>query len=148
MATPTTSHCDGHGDYVFGYRGYVVRHWRPADRASAAEVIKRCVEEYGFDFEPHGADKDALEVEEFYHKEGRGEFWVAVDNVTRKLVGTAGWYELKNKHGRVREESKPRVEIRRLNLASEARGRKLGCRILQVYLCLSVSVLFSLSKKI
>lgn len=119
---------------LFRHSGYSVRRWRTADREAAAEVIKQCLESYGLEFEPEGADKDALEVEEFYQK---GEFWVVVDDVTGELVGTAGYYELDNKgRGEIEEEERTRstkiVEIRKMYLASEARGKKLGRRLLQV----------------
>ena len=87
-------------------------------------------------FEPHRADRDALEVEEFYQKKGRGEFWVAVDDVTGEVVGTAGYYEIEDRHEERMEEggrkSTKSVEIRKMYLAREARGKKLGRILLEV----------------
>lgn len=111
---------------VFQYRGYNVRHWEAADRDSAAEVVRQCLEAYGLKFEPQGADLDAVEVEEHY--EGRGEFWVVVDELTGKLIGTSGYHEVEDKGN----EELRCVEIRKMYLLPEARGKKLGRALLQV----------------
>lgn len=127
---------EGDGEVLFRHRGYSIRHWRPADREATVKVIKQCLQSYGLNFEPQGADKDAIEVEEFYQKEGRGEFWVAEDDATGELVGTAAYYEVEDKGGGGMEEeekgSAKSVEIRKMYLAREARGKKLGRTLLQV----------------
>ena len=113
---------------VFQHNGYNVRHWEAADRDSAAEVVRQCLEPYGLQFEPEGADLDAIQVEDHYLNGGRGEFWVVVDNTTGQLIGTAGYYELEDKGNKELRC----VEIRKMYLLPEARGNKLGRALLQV----------------
>lgn len=110
---------------VFRHKSYNVRHWTAEDRETAGSVVRRCLEAYGLDFEPEGADLDALQVEDHYLKDGRGEFWVVVDDISGKLIGTAGYYEVEDK-------DKRSVEIRKMYLLPEARGEKLGRALLQV----------------
>lgn len=105
-----------------------------ADRKSTTHVIRQCLEEYGLNFEPQGADLDAVEVEEHYFEGGRGEFWVVVNEHT-KVVGTSGYYEVEDKDN---EELKC-VEIRKMYLLPEARGKQLGRALLQV--CPSLQIL-------
>jgi putative acetyltransferase len=71
------------------------------------------LEQYGLPFEPNGADRDAIEVEDFYLREERGEFWVVVDR-NGKLVGSGAYYEVGG--------SEKAVEIRKMYLLPEARG--------------------------
>jgi putative acetyltransferase len=54
------------------YRKYTVRSWQPADRQAAAQVIKNALAEYGLGWEADGADRDVLEVEEYYLNRGGG----------------------------------------------------------------------------
>lgn len=115
---------------VFRYSGYSVRHWTPGDREAAAEVVRRCLEPYGLSFEPQGADRDAVEVEEHYESGGRGEFWVVVEELTGRLIGTAGYHQIRDSSS---EELKC-AEIRKMYLLPEARGKKLGRTLLQVWL--------------
>ena len=114
------------GRLVFKHGTYSVRHWTPGDREGASRVVKECLEAYGLRFEPQGADLDAINVEKFYLKDNRGEFWVVVDDTNNKLVGTGGYYEVNN-------DSNPgTVEIRKMYLLPEARGKKLGRALLEV----------------
>ena len=57
------------------FRDFLIRQWKPSDRNLAAEVIRSVLSEYGLGWEPNGADKDVLEVENFYLGKG-GDFWV------------------------------------------------------------------------
>ncbi len=57
------------------YRDFLIRDWKDCNRSAAAEIIGSVLAEYGLDWEPVGADRDVLEVEEFYLSVG-GEFWV------------------------------------------------------------------------
>ncbi len=110
---------------VFRHEAYTVRQWTPSYRDEAAQVIKQCLEPYGLQFEPQGADVDAINVEEHYLKNERGEFWIVIDDSNGRLVGTGGYYEV-NEPGT--------VEIRKMYLLSQARGKKLGREILKVSL--------------
>lgn len=108
---------------VFKHGDFTVRQWTPEDRNSAAQVIKQCLEPYGLQFEPQRADRDAIEVEEHYQRNDRGEFWV-ITNDSNKVVGTGGYFEV-NEPGC--------VEIRKMYLLPEVRGKKLGRAILEVH---------------
>lgn len=104
-----------------------MRRWKTADRDAASKVVKVCLEAYGLSFEPEGADLDAIEVERHYQ---RGEFWVVVEEGTSKLIGTAAYYEVEDKgNGGSRC-----VEIRKMYLLPEARGKKLGQALLKVHI--------------
>ena len=48
------------------YGNYTIRSWQPEDRQAAADVIKNALAEYGLGWEPDGADRDVLLVEEYY----------------------------------------------------------------------------------
>ena len=108
---------------VFKNGNFSVRKWTPSDRDGAAQVVKQCLEPYGLQFEPQGADLDAIDVEEHYLKNERGEFWVVIDVRNQRLVGTGGYYEVSDPGT---------VEIRKMYLLPEARGKKLGRAILEV----------------
>lgn len=116
---------------IFKHSGYTARHWRPSDRERAGEVIKQCLESYGLQFEPQRADRDALDVEEFYQRDDKGEFWVVIEDSTGELVGTGGYYE---QVSATKDESCSckSVEIRKMYLAPSARGKQLGRTLLQV----------------
>lgn len=66
-------------------------------------------------WEPAGADRDVLEVEQFYQATG-GEFWV-IEHQGR-LVGTGAYYPIRR--------GENAVEIRKMYLLPEARGQGLG----------------------
>ena len=122
------------GDTVFTHGNYTVRRWTASDREKVAAVIQECLESYGLEFEAQGADLDAIDVEEHYLKDGRGEFWVVVDEHSNKIVGSGGYYEIN--HESKCEEMKGKVstpvEIRKMYLLPEARGKKLGRMMLEV----------------
>ena len=141
-------------EILFWHCGYSVRPWKPVDRAAAAEVVRQCLEAYGLEFEPEGADLDSVKVEEHYMKDGRGEFWVAIDGSSGKLIGTAGYYELENGEIQVDSDGKliRSVEIRKMYLLPEARGKKLGRELLQVYMraglnCITLIILLTEIRK-
>jgi len=102
------------------YRDFLIRDWQNGDRAAAAEVIGSVLAEYGLGWEPAGADRDVLEVEECYLSTG-GEFWVIEHQ--GELVGTGGYYPV------LRGEKA--VEIRKMYLLPVARRRGLGKFLLQ-----------------
>lgn len=135
---------------VFRHDGYTVRFWTPLDRVEASQVVKQCLEPYGLEFEPKGADLDAIEVEQHYTKDDKGEFWVITADNTNRVVGTGGYHEVpdsgsaadvySNSTGKSRA-----VEIRKMYLLPQARGRKLGRKLLQVIIVMKVSMQRSLS---
>ncbi|MGB3511095.1 MAG: GNAT family N-acetyltransferase [Microcoleaceae cyanobacterium] len=97
------------------YRNFLIRDWQPNDRQRAANIISSVLTEYGLKWEPLGADQDVLKVEEFYQKVG-GEFWVLEQQ--EKMLGTAAYYPIKR--------SNNAVEIRKMYLLPEVRGKGLG----------------------
>ena len=102
------------------YRDFLIRDWQKRDRAPAANIISSVLAEYHLGWEPSGADKDVLAVEEYYVLPG-GEFWVIEHH--NQLVGTAAYYPVKR--------GEKAVEIRKMYLLSSVRGFGLGRYLLQ-----------------
>ncbi len=102
------------------YHYFLIRDWEKRDRLPAAEVIHSVLAEYGLGWEPTGADRDVLEVEDFYLASG-GEFWVIEKH--GHLVGTGAFYPI--------NRGKDAVEIRKMYLLEEARGQGLGRYLLE-----------------
>ncbi|KZL50384.1 MULTISPECIES: GNAT family N-acetyltransferase [Cyanophyceae] len=102
------------------YQDFLIRNWEIGDRTRAASVISYVLSEYGLGWEPKGADKDVLQVEEFYLATG-GEFWVIEHK--NQLVGTGAYYPIKR--------GKKAVEIRKMYLLSSVRGLGMGKYLLQ-----------------
>lgn len=97
------------------YQGFLIRDWQECDRNRAADILHTVLTEYGLPWLPTAADRDAIDVEDFYLSTG-GEFWVV--EMQEKLVGTAAYYPVKR--------GKKAVEIRKMYLLPEARGKGLG----------------------
>ena len=102
------------------YRDFVIRDWEQCDRIASAEVIHSVLTQYKLGWEPTGADRDVLEVEECYLATG-GEFWVVEKQ--GQIVGTSAYYPV--------ERGNKAVEIRKMYLLSSARGQGLGKFLLQ-----------------
>jgi putative acetyltransferase len=109
------------------YQNYIIRDWQPDDRIAAAEVIKNALAEYGLGWEPDGADRDVIDVEQYYLVRGAsptenrgGEFWVIEDNGT--IIGTSAYYPC-IVEGNCDVKA---VEIRKMYLHSKTRGQGLG----------------------
>ena len=107
---------------MFRFAGYTVARWMPVHRQPVVDIVQSCLESYGLRFESEGADRDAIEVERFYHRDARGEFWVVLDE-GGKVVGSIGYHKL---------DDQQTVEIRKMYLLPEARGKKLGRKLLEV----------------
>lgn len=97
------------------YREFLIRDWEPRDCTSAAQIIGSVLADYGLSWEPLGADRDVLEIEQFYQATG-GEFWVI--ERSGRLVGTGAYYPI------LRGENA--VEIRKMYFVPEVRGQGLG----------------------
>ncbi|MER3433983.1 MAG: GNAT family N-acetyltransferase [Leptolyngbya sp. ERB_1_1] len=97
------------------YQDFLIRDWQSSDRTIAFNLIGSVLAEYGLMQEPEGADRDVLEVEDFYQKKN-GEFWVIERQ--NKLVGTGAYYPI--------SRGQNAVEIRKMYLLSEVRGVGLG----------------------
>jgi putative acetyltransferase len=102
------------------YRNYTIRSWQPDDRQAAADVIQNALAEYGLGWEPDGADRDVLEVEEYYLARG-GEFWVIEHE--GEIIGTSAYYPYPHRGEKA-------VEIRKMYLSQKARGQGLGRHLL------------------
>jgi putative acetyltransferase len=102
------------------YKDFLIRNWQTSDRAPAAAVIGSVLAEYGLSWEPLGADRDVLEVENYYLATG-GEFWVVESQ--GQVVGTAGYYPF--------HRGEKAVEIRKMYLLPQVRGLGLGKFLLQ-----------------
>lgn len=102
------------------YKNFLIRSWEERDRLEAAEVIRYVLSEYGLSWEPTGADRDVLEVEQSYLAVG-GEFWVVESQ--GKLVGTGAYYPT--------QRGQNAVELRKMYLLAEVRGQGLGKYLLQ-----------------
>jgi putative acetyltransferase len=105
------------------YQNYTIRSWQPADRIAAAEVIKNALAEYGLGWEPDGADRDVLAVEEYYLDRG-GEFWV-IEN-QGDIVGTSAYYPCLVEASDRNNRGEKAVEIRKMYLTTKIRGQGLG----------------------
>ncbi|MGF1535886.1 MAG: GNAT family N-acetyltransferase [Elainellaceae cyanobacterium] len=97
------------------YRDFLVRDWQPADRIPVGRLAETVLAEFGLDFEPEGADRDALQVEAAYWETG-GEFWV-VEREGR-VLGSGGYHPY-SRDGNV-------AELRKMFLYPEVRGQGLG----------------------
>jgi putative acetyltransferase len=102
------------------YRHFFFRPWQQRDRLAAAEVIHAVLTEYGLPWEPEGADRDVLAVEECYLVPG-GEFWVVEHQ--GQIVGTGAY--------RLTSRSEKAVELRKMYLLPQVRGQGLGKYLLQ-----------------
>jgi putative acetyltransferase len=105
------------------YQNYTIRSWQPDDRLAAAEVIKCALAEYGLGWEPDGADRDVLAIEEYYFDRG-GEFWVI--ETQGQIVGTSAYYPCIIESSQPDNRSQKAVEIRKMYLSSKIRGQGLG----------------------
>lgn len=97
------------------YQGFLIRDWQEKDRNNAANILHSVLTAYGLPWLPTTADRDAINVEDFYLSTG-GEFWVVEKQ--GKVVGTAAYYPVKR--------GEKAVEIRKMYLLPEARGQGLG----------------------
>ena len=102
------------------YQDFLIRDWQPEDRDAAAEVIKQVLLEYGLPWQPELADRDVIEAETAYLKVG-GEFWVVEQN--GMVVGTSAYQPI--------ARGQNAVEIRKMYLLPEVRGRGLGVYLLE-----------------
>jgi len=102
------------------YQDFLIRNWQKSDRTKASSVISYVLSEYGLGWEPKGADRDVLQVEECYLATG-GEFWVIEHQ--SQIVGTGAYYPV--------NRGEKAVEIRKMYLLPSVRGLGLGKYLLQ-----------------
>ena len=97
------------------YQDFLIRDWEERDRALAAEIIGSVLADYGLSWEPLGADRDVLKVEQFYQATG-GEFWVI--ERSGQIVGTGAYYPI--------SRGENAAEIRKMYFVPAIRGLGLG----------------------
>lgn len=102
------------------YDDLVIRAWKQADRVPCITLIGSVLAEYGLDWDPLTADRDVVDVETAYKE---GEFWVVEDITTACVVGTAAFYHIPHR-------GSASVEIRKMYLSKQVRGRGLGSFLL------------------
>jgi putative acetyltransferase len=102
------------------YLDFTIRPWAVADRQAVAEVIGVVLAEYGLGWEPEGADRDVLEIEQYYLTTG-GEFWTLL-NSAGQVIGSAGYHPI--------DRGEAAVEIRKMYLLAAYRGQGLGRYVL------------------
>ena len=105
---------------MYQYQDFIIRNWQEKDRVLAATVISSILSEYGVPWQPEEADKDVLNIEEYYLATG-GEFWVIEHQ--NQIVGTAAYYPI--------NRGEKAVEIRKMYLLPKVRGLGLGKYLLQ-----------------
>jgi putative acetyltransferase len=105
------------------YQNYLIRSWQPGDRLDAAKVIENALTEYGLGWEPQGADRDVLAVEEYYLDRG-GEFWVIENNGI--IIGTSAYYPYLITSTEPENRCDRAIEIRKMYLHPNVRGKGLG----------------------
>jgi putative acetyltransferase len=103
------------------YLNLTIRPWQPSDRQHIATVISTVLAEYGLGWEAEGADRDVLEIEQYYLATG-GAFWTICDQ-QGKVVGSAGYHPI--------ARGNKAVEIRKMYILPAYRGQGLGKFVLQ-----------------
>jgi putative acetyltransferase len=100
---------------IDSYQDFLMRPWQPSDRQVVATLIGNVLAEYDLGWEPAGADRDVLEIEKYYLESG-GAFY-AIEQAGH-IVGSGGYYPI--------SRGFLGVEIRKMYLQQQARGRGLG----------------------
>ncbi|WP_227517398.1 GNAT family N-acetyltransferase [Parathermosynechococcus lividus] len=99
--------------------GCRVRHWQSDDRPAVIQLIQSVLTEFGLTWQPEGADRDVVHVEDYYQRRG-GQFWVVEQ--AQEIVGTIAFYPI--------ERGEAAVEIRKMYLHPRVRGQGLGTFLL------------------
>jgi putative acetyltransferase len=105
---------------MYFYQDFIIRNWQETDRNLTAKIISSVLSEYSLPWQPEEADKDVLNIEEYYLATG-GEFWVIEHQ--NQIVGTAAYYPI--------NRGEKAVEIRKMYLLPKVRGLGLGKYLLQ-----------------
>lgn len=102
------------------YQNFIIRNWQNSDATKVAKIISSVLSEYGLPWQPEEADRDVVNVPEYYLTTG-GEFWVVEQY--DQIVGTAAYYPI--------HRGEQGVEIRKMYLLPQVRGLGLGKFLLQ-----------------
>ena len=114
------------------YGDFLIRDWCERDRLSTIHVVNTVMTEYNLKWEPESAERDLLSIETSYPQAG-GQFWVV--EYQHRIVGTAAYCQT--------NRSKNAVEICRMYLLPEVRGKGLGKFLLQALETTIISRQFS-----
>lgn len=101
------------------HEGLTIRTANPADSPAIKHVVFTVLHEYGLDPDPGGTDVDLDNVQQTYL--AKGGMFLVVESAEGRIVGTAGLMP-----------SEPgEVELRKMYLLPEVRGRGLGRELLR-----------------
>ena len=98
---------------------YSFRHARSEDSGPAAALVESVLREYGLAFEADDTDADLNDLQASY--EGRGGAFYVVESSAGAIVGCGGLFPINTNT----------VELRKMYLLPEARGRGLGKELLK-----------------
>jgi putative acetyltransferase len=101
---------------------YSIRPSRFVDSAAVRAVVESVLREYGLEFDADNTDADLADVEASYA--GRGGVFHVVESPAGTIVGCGGLFPIATNT----------VELRKMYLLPEARGRGLGKRMLANFL--------------
>ncbi len=107
----------------YTYQNFRVRPWQPSDRQSVADLIGGVLAEYGLAWDPQGADRDVLAIENCYWATG-GAFWCIEQ--AGQIVGSGGYYPITKGASEAITRGQGAVEIRKMYLHPWVRGQGLG----------------------
>jgi putative acetyltransferase len=97
---------------------YSFRNATSEDSGPIRALVEAVLREYGLAFEANDTDADLADVQANY--EGRGGVFYVVDDSAGAIVGCGGLFPI----------SRDTVEVRKMYLLPEARGRGLGKELL------------------
>jgi putative acetyltransferase len=97
---------------------FTCRNAQAADSAAVSQIVRAVLTEYGLQFDAAGTDADLADLDASYLRRG-GEFRI-LQSADGSIVGCGGLY-------RIDAET---VELRKMYLLPEARGRGLGKHLL------------------
>jgi putative acetyltransferase len=97
---------------------FAFREARSGDEPAIRAVVRSVLNEFGFDVEPDGLDRDVDDIESSYSQRG-GTFRVLTSS-QGEIVGCGGLYPLEGRD----------VELRKMYFLAVARGRGLGRALL------------------
>ncbi|MBC8120545.1 MAG: GNAT family N-acetyltransferase [Gemmatimonadaceae bacterium] len=104
---------------MFRYQHFTGRNWQSADYLACIEVVRTVLAEYGLSWQPESTDRDILDVRGYYQARG-GCLWVIEDR--GQVIGTGGYCP--------DSRGNQAVEVRKMYLLRQARGRGLGSFLL------------------
>ncbi len=90
-----------------------------SDIPKITELVKKCLSEFDLEYSPHSSEKDLINIEDAYHRQG-GTFEV-MESDDLRIVATAGLLKI--------DEHK--VKLRKMYVDQQYRGRGLGKMLME-----------------